>query len=189
MSHPWSGKLAKTIASKKRTRSFWNTFFIIGTTIIVIALSSLFYQLISECVVYESEQIFIDYVDGHLITDVSTFELPDDRKQVVTIDELTATVNKGDKIILTISDISGELIKASYNKKTVYQKTTIDVTTSMIGVSIVVMPVLTFCVFMLVVTNIKNPSKRIDKIQSKFLLRFYDVKKTKKISKDKTDSR
>ena len=40
--------------------------------------------------------------------------------------------------------------------------------------SVFVVPAIGFCVFMLVVTNIKNPSKRIDKLQREYLLRFYD---------------
>ena len=39
--------------------------------------------------------------------------------------------------------------------------------------AIFVCPLIIFCIFMLVITNIKNPSKRIDKIQRKYMLRFY----------------
>lgn len=40
--------------------------------------------------------------------------------------------------------------------------------------SVFVVPAIGFCVFMLVVTNIKNPSRKIDKLQREYLLRFYD---------------
>ena len=39
--------------------------------------------------------------------------------------------------------------------------------------AIFVCPLIIFCIFMLVITNIKNPSKRIEKIQRKYMLRFY----------------
>lgn len=40
--------------------------------------------------------------------------------------------------------------------------------------SVFAVPAIGFCVFMLVVTNIKNPSRKIDKLQREYLLRFYD---------------
>ena len=41
---------------------------------------------------------------------------------------------------------------------------------------LLVCPLLGFCIFMLVVTNIKNPSKKIDKIQRSYLLRIHKDK-------------
>ena len=41
------------------------------------------------------------------------------------------------------------------------------------AIVIFVCPLLGFCIFMLIVTNIKKPSKRIEKIQKQYLLRFY----------------
>lgn len=39
--------------------------------------------------------------------------------------------------------------------------------------AIFVCPLIIFCIFMLIITNIKNPSKRIEKIQRKYMIRFY----------------
>lgn len=42
-----------------------------------------------------------------------------------------------------------------------------------IALALLVCPLLGFCIFMLIVTNIKKPSKRIDKIQRTYLLRMH----------------
>ena len=49
-----------------------------------------------------------------------------------------------------------------------------DMLLSIVLTSLIAIPLLGSFVFMLVVTNIKNPSKRIDKLQREYLLRFYD---------------
>ena len=49
-----------------------------------------------------------------------------------------------------------------------------DMLLSIVLTSLIVIPLLGYFVFMLVVTNIKNPGKKIDKLQRTYLLRFYD---------------
>ena len=55
------------------------------------------------------------------------------------------------------------------------QHTTVASSTTIVCTE-VIWVALGFCIFMLVVTNIKNPSKRIDKIQRTYLLRTYKDK-------------
>ena len=173
MSNPWSGQLAKFLTSKKRTRRFWNVFFSIFTSIIIIALCIFIYQLISENVVYQTEQKFVEYKDGYLITQNCSFEIPDSYEQEVSIDELISSVHEGDSILLLVSAVSDVLIQVTYDSKVVYRRATIDVIPSVICAVVLVLPALTFGIFMLIITNIKKPGKKIDNIQSKYILRFY----------------
>ena len=184
-----SGQIAKSITSKKRPRSFWNVF--LGTLIalIVIPLSCGFMQVASDTFYHREEHIFVEYKENQLITEFGNFKIVEEEKQDVSIQKLIKKVKSGDTVILAISDVSGELLEVKYLNDVVYKQKLFSMTVFIVFCFILVFPILGLCIFMLVVTNIKNPSKRIDKIQSEFLLRFYDVKKTKKISKDKTDSR
>ena len=71
MSNSWVGGLAKIITSRKRTKKFWNIFFVTIIMLILLALSAFLYQLVAENVTYQSEQTFIEYTDGQLITEDS----------------------------------------------------------------------------------------------------------------------
>ena len=94
-----AGNIAKAIASKKRSRKFWNIFFSSSIATLVLLASYMYYMCISS-------------------------------------DE--------------------------------------DMLLSIVLTSVIIIPLLGYFVFMLVVTNIKNPGKKIDKLQREYLLRFYD---------------
>lgn len=173
MSNPWSGMLAKSINSKKRSRTFWNMFFSLGIIIILTCMSVFVYQIMCDYSNYESEQIFIEYKDGHLVTDACSYEIPKVEKQEINIRELIETVKNGEKITLSISKISGEVLEVKYLSKEVYKKERTPIIPTVVACVLLILPILSFFIFMLVVTNIKKPGKRIDKLQKKFLLRFY----------------
>ena len=181
-----AGRIAKSITSKKRPRWFWNVFLGTLIAIIVITLSCGFIQVASDTFNHREEHIFVEYKENQLITESGSFKVVEEEKQDVSIRKLIKKVKSGDTVILTISDISGELLEAKYLNDVVYKQKLSSMTVFIVFCFILVFPILGLVVFMLVVTNIKNPSKRIDKIQSQFLLRFYDVKKTaKRPKKDK----
>ena len=170
---PWAGQVAKHIMSKKRPRSFWNVFFSVGIFLILFFVSTPYFKMVSERVTYTTSQTFIEYKDGHLYTDVDSFKIPEQDQQEVEIITFLKAVDNGDEITLTISKISGELLEVEFLNKVVYKKMPTPIAPTVIFSIILVLPILAFCVFMLVVTNIKHPGKRIDKIQKQFLLRIY----------------
>lgn len=173
MSNPWAGQLAKNITSKKRSRLFWNVFFSILILGVVFAMSCFVYQVVAERCTYDSEQIFIEYKNEWLTTDVSSFKIPESDKQEIKISNLTKIVNSGETITMTVSSVSGELLEVKFQDDKVYKRQLTPIMPTVVVSIVLVIPMLAFMIFMLVVTNIKHPSKRIDKIQRQFLLRFY----------------
>ena len=171
MSNPWSGMIAKTITSKKRSRLFWNLFFYSVIFVIALAMSVFVYQIVSDHSKYDEEQIFIEYKNGYLITDIASFKTPKNEEQEINIKTLIQSVNSGDKICLTISKVSGDLLEVKHNNNSIYKKATTPILPTVLASFILVFPILGFCIFMLFVVNIKNPSEKIDKIQRRFLLR------------------
>ena len=173
MSNPWSGKVAKSIASVRRPRSFWNVFFGVVIGVVLVGTTVLMLQILTDYVKYDAEQIFVEYKDGYLVTNTDTFKIPSVDKQEIKIDKLKGSVAEGERIILTISKLSNELLEAKYNEKVVYKKTITPLVPALVGWLIVVFPMLVLCVFMLIITNIKKPGKRIERIQRKFILKIH----------------
>ena len=171
MSNPWSGKLAKSIMGKKRPRVFWNTFFGAMILITLIVSSIFLYQAISVCFKYDSEQIFIDYKDGYFITDITEYKLPKSSKakNIMLIDRL----DSGDQIFLSVSSLSGELLEVRHLNDVVYQKAVTPIVSTILVFLFIICPMLGSMIFMIVVVNIKNPSKRIYKIQKELLLQMH----------------
>ena len=181
MSNGWvAGQIAKSITSKKRPRWFWNVFFGTCIALIVIGVLYIFGQTSVDYFKHSEAHVFVEYKENQLITESGSFKVVGEEKQDVSIRKLIKKVKSGDTVILTISDISDELLEVKYSDEVVYKQKLSSMTVFIVFCFILVFPILGWGVFMLVVTNIKNPSKRIDKIQSQFLLRFYDVKKTAK---------
>ena len=60
-----------------------------------------------------------------------------------------------------------------YTKNNTLYQASVSSVAAVVSFAIVLMPMLGLTVFMLAVTNIKNPGKRIDRIQKRFLLRCY----------------
>ena len=173
MSNTWTGMTAKSICARKRTRTFWNIFFCIIIAVILLALSLFAFQIASENVKYHTEQIFIEYEGGFLGTDSERFKIPNEERQEIGIQRLIRRVQRGDGITLTVSRLSGTLLEVEYAGDLVYKREPTPVLPTALACVILVIPMLGFCIFMLIITNIKNPGKRIEKMQDKFLLKFY----------------
>ena len=175
MSNSWAGMVAKSITSKKRPKIFWNIFFSIGIFIVMIGMCLCFYQVVCERFSYDSEQLFVEYKNGCLTTDTDSFKIPKNDNQEIKIKKLLQYqyVEAGEKITLTISKISGDLLKVEHLDEVVYEVESTPITPIIIACIFLVFPILGFCIFMLVVVNIKSPGKRIAKFQNQFLLRFY----------------
>lgn len=171
MSNPWAGKLAKSIFSQKRSRVFWSMLF--GAMMVIILISSFvyLYQVISGCFKYDTEQVFIDYKDGYFITDVTEYELPKnpESKNIMLIHRL----NSGDKISLSVSSLSGELLEVRHLNDIVYQKAVTSIVSTVLVCLLLICPMLGILIFMLVAVNIKNPGKRIYKIQKELLIKIH----------------
>ena len=170
---PWIGPCVRSLKSKKRSRAFWNIFFIVSIVIILLAMSCFGISVASDYCYHESEQIFIEYKNETLVTDVGSFKVATDKKQEVPIANLIKNVDEGAKITVTASKISNQVLEIKCRDTVVYKKEPTPIIPTVIAGAILVIPMLVFFIFGLVVVNIKNPGKRIDKIQKKYILRFY----------------
>ena len=174
MSNPWiSGQFAKLVTNKKRPRWFWNVFFSVLIIFILILECVLIFQVVADYVKHTEEHVFVEYKNQMLITYTSSFEVAEYNKQKVEIQGLIEKVDVGETITIAVSDISGELLEVKFFDEVVYKKEYTPITPLIVLSCVFVIPLIVFCVFMLIVTNIKNPCEKIDKIQSKFLLRIY----------------
>ena len=126
-----------------------------------------------------SKQVYVDYCDGYLVTKNNTYEIAEYENQEVKIKELIQTVKPNDEIEVSVSKINGDLIEVNCLEKTVYKKELFSIVSFVIAAIILIIPMLSLCIFFLVVTNIKNPNKRIAKIQSKYLLIIHSSEKMK----------
>ena len=171
---PWIGPCARSLGSKKRTRTFWNIFFIVSIVIVLFAMSCFVISVASDHLYYESEQMFVEYKNGILITDVGSFNVATEKNQEIKIDNLVKNVNEGDNITVTVSKIKNQVLEVKCSDKVVYKKIPTPIMPTVIASAVLVIPMLVFFVFGLVVVNIKNPGKRIAKIQKKYILRFYE---------------
>jgi len=175
MGNPWSGKLAKSVCSKKRTRTFWNVYFGVFLAVIFICMSGFSYQAASDYIKYEKEEIFVVYEDGYVITDLDSYKVVKEEKQDVDARKLVRDVASGEKVHLTVSKLSGQLLEVKHLGKTVYKKELTPIAPTVIMTFLLVIPMISLCIFMLVVVNAKNPGKRIEKIQDRMVLKFYEV--------------
>ena len=172
MNNPWlAGQIAKILTQKRRTRKFWNMFFS-SIILLLVCLAFIFlYRLSCDHFVHEEEHIYVGYNYGFLVTEIGSYKIADENNQKVNISFLKSVVKSGEKIILSISDISGELIEVKYSSLTVYKVKIDQLAPSIFLLSVFFLPMICLTIFMLIVTNIKNPSKKIDNLQRKFLLR------------------
>ena len=173
MSSPWAGPFARAVTSKKRTRKFWNVFFGIMITASVILMTAPFCLVISERCTYDREEIFVEYKDGVLATSVASYKVVEPGKQNVKINNLTKRVEAGDKIELTISKVNGKLIEARHQNEVVYSIEMIPTMPALLFLIVVFLPLIGVMVFLWIVVNLKNPPKKLDKLQGEMVLRFY----------------
>lgn len=172
MINPWiSGKLAKMLVQKRRTRKFWNIVFSLFILFLISFAFVFLYRILCDHLVHEEEHIYINCYDGFIVTETGSYKIADDDKQEVKIFMLEAKVKNGDKIVLSLSKISGELLEVKFFSSTVYKVQVDDLDAFIILIVVFFLPFLGLSIFMLIVTNIKNPNKKIDNLQRKFLLR------------------
>ena len=174
MSWIWTSNIAKSITERPRTRRFWNVFFALMVSIIAVGIFIFIYQVASENITYDSEQTFIEYEDGYFITDVDSFKIPKYEKQDVDIYKFLRTVDPGEKVTLSISKLSGELIRVNFDDEIVYSQKVTEILPAILGWAILGLPMLGLIVFMWISVNIKNPSKKIDRFRRKYLLEFHE---------------
>ena len=172
MMNPWfAGKLAKLICQRKRTRKFWNIVFSLFILFLLFFAGIFLYRVLCDHLVREEEHVYIGCSDGLLVTEIGTYKIAHENKQEVNISKLKTTLKHGDKIVLSLSKISGELMEAKHLSSTVYRVKVDQLDAFIILMVIFFLPFLGLSIFMLIVTNIKNPNKKIDSLQRKFLLR------------------
>ena len=80
--------------------------------------------MLSDHITYKSEQVFVsfDYENRILFTNVDSFELPKSKGQEIAIYKMLDEVDSGEKVLLIISEVDGELLEIEYSNKTVYKK-------------------------------------------------------------------
>ena len=161
----WAGKLAKLIMSKKHTKRFWNIFFGILLTLILIGYSVFAYKILCDYITYESEQIFLGIEDGEIITNSSTFKIPSTDQQEITIHRLSLEVQNGEKIKLFISRLNGDLMEVKYRESTVYSRIRTPVVPGIIAGILLLLPACSLIVFVLVAINSSSSNKTLLKIK------------------------
>ena len=118
--------------------------------------------LISGVFSYQTVQIYEKYEHGCLYTDADVFEIETETVEV-DISCLLVSAKSGDRLQLTISRITGELIKIQLNENVLYELPLIP---SAIWVQQPLCLFLLGCgVFMLVVVNLKNSKGYLKKLQ------------------------
>ena len=170
MINPWlSGQLAKILTRKKRTRKFWNIVFS-SFILFILCFSFVFlYRILCDHLVHEEEHFYVGYHDGFLVTEIGSYKIADEDNQKIHISMLKAKAKKGDKIVLSLSKISGELIEVEHFSSTVYKVKTDELGAFILLLTVFFLPFLGLSIFMLIVINIKKPSKKIYDLQKKFL--------------------
>ena len=172
MINPWlAGQLAKILTKKRRTRKFWNIVFSSFILFLVCFAFVFLYRILCDHLVHEEEHVYIGYYDGFLVTEIGSYKIADVSKQKVNISMLEANVKNGDKIVLSLSKISGELIEVKKFSSTVYKVKVDQLGPFIFLIVVFFLPLLGLSIFMLIVTNIKKPNKKIYDLQKKFLLR------------------
>ena len=108
-----------------------------------------------------------------MATSVASYKVVEPGKQNVKINNLTKRVEAGDKIELTISKVNGKLIEARHQNEVVYSIEMIPTMPALLFLIVVFLPLIGAMVFLWIVVNLKNPPKKLDKLQGEMVLRFY----------------
>ena len=173
MSHPYAGQMAKTLTAKKRPRYVWNLFFCGLIGLILLMYLVFVYGVLCDHITSDHVQIYLDHDENRLVTDQGGFEFADFHNQKIAFSMFSNSISEGEKIILTISDINDELLTVKYKGEVVYQVQLAPVLPTVIASIVLILPMLIFCIVMLIIINIKHPSKKVDRFRSKFLLRIH----------------
>jgi len=167
----------------KNTRIAWTKYFCIFTSLLLVAFFLMLLLMLSDHITYKSEQVFVsfDYENRILFTNVDSFELPKSKGQEIAIYKMLDEVDSGEKVLLIISEVDGELLEIEYSNKTVYKKELVP-----IYGYILVLTFLAVCIALLVVSliavNAKNPvpGGKLDKLAKNIFKSFYKSTKHNK---------
>lgn len=102
------------------SRKEWNELGIILAVILALFLSLLLFLGLSEKIYYQSEQTFISCDERNVETNIGSYKIYTGDGVVVNC--LESKAQNGDKIVLTISKWTGELLEASLDGESVYQR-------------------------------------------------------------------
>lgn len=148
----------------KKPRWIWNCFW--G---IILAFWIGLY-IYSSCVIfgglvtYQTEQIYENYVDGILYTNVDIYKIETNSDRIeIDISEFLEIAQRGDSVQVTVSKISGELIAIQCDGKVLYKVSTAP--TAAWAQQPMLLSLIGICIFMLIVVNIKNPKGFVEKWQ------------------------
>lgn len=162
MAFVWLPRLvSRTMMAKKHPRYIWNVFCIVLFLVVLSMFIFVLYQLLCEYICYQTTQIYVSHDEKSIYTNLATFALPTDGDiQINDIQSLTP----GNNVVLTVSSLSGEIVKISSNEIVVYQ-------ISQVSLGIIIVATIYFVVmftligFMLYVVNAKHPRGLVRKIQ------------------------
>lgn len=168
-----SGQLTKSIVSKKRTLRFWNILFICMLTSVIIIISFPLMSLISDNTAYEVTQTYLGVENQTLKTEQCSYSIETANQCEVDIAAWSSQATIGQEISLYISCISSQVLEIRSNGKVVYKKATIPFVPIVALISVIAVPLISFSIFMLIILNAKKPGRLAEKIQKKYLLRFY----------------
>lgn len=165
MSNAWlSGSIARSITAQKRSRLFWNLFFSVPLILVIFLICMFVSQILNDYRILIVEQTYDKYENGYLYTDEEEFLIFSESNQEIKNNILTERLQKGDRIQLTISAISRELLTVQFDGEVLYQAN-ITSTTDIVVISLFFCVSLSFIIFFFVVINIKTSNKKIRKIQ------------------------
>ena len=170
MGNPWAGPLAKAVVNKKRGRTFYTVFFSVCLLVVLVCSSFFIYRTVCDYITISTNATYVDCKNGKFTTENTVYELAPYDNQEIKASAITNKVKKGDDVTLVLSKVEGTLIEIKHNEVSVYKRELVPI---WLGAPIFIIAISLY-VFMLIVTNIKNPGKRIDKLQSLYLLRFYN---------------
>ena len=164
----WKYSLIREILGKKRSRLFWNILF--GSVVVILICCAVIpgYRLLSENIVYESEEVYLCYEDGKITTESGSYKIEGEESY---IKRSVGMIESGELIKLTISSISGEIIRIDYLDIPAYEKECIPVVVNIIGLFFVMC--FAFLVILLIYAiNTKKRGKFIDKIRKDHVFSF-----------------
>jgi hypothetical protein len=161
--------VAQWITERKRSKLFWNVFWSVVLAMFISYMFFVTYLVSTENFISYQEETFVEYQKDYLITDQACYDLRGPEGQEVRISKRIIIVSPGDKLTLGISKLSGELIVVQYQGELVYEIVKSPVVSTLVLCYSLAIPMIGASIFLLYVVNVKNPSKRIDKIKSQFV--------------------
>ena len=170
-----AGGIAKTICSKKRTKTSWNIFIISLLLVYLGVISLLTYgELSDQYIQHTEEYTFFQCNRDILITQTEQIEI-EDKNQAIEISNALARVKMGDKITITTSHYSNSVTKIQHSDEILYE-IEIDNTLDVILLWLVFLLVGVPLSFMLYGVNSKKQKKWILKFQKQYVLIFHNKK-------------